>query len=173
MLYHDKMYFKWLLRKIPWPGYRTADYSQLLEYLFETEFTWLVDRDINRAKDGLSLREEFGLSTNGRYVLAEMPCTILEMMVALSCKIESTIMQEPRLGDRTGLWFWTMVQNMGLDWADDWHFNRDVVDENVQKIMARKSENDLFYCSTFDLKKWNKMEIWKKMTAWVNENYVF
>mgnify|MGYP006872972190 CR=1 FL=1 len=176
MNYHEDMYFKWLLRKIETRGIRIKSYEKLLEMLFETEFIWVVDMDVNRALDGVELRREFGLMRHGEYILGDSPCTLLEMMVALSSRIESGIMYDPEYGDRTGYWFWKMIENLGLKSAKNENFMPDYVEDLLENMMERTGkyiQKDLFFCSTFNFQKWHKMEIWQKMTAWINENYAF
>ena len=36
-----------------------GDYRELFEYLYSREFVWIIDRDRNRAADGVCLRDTF------------------------------------------------------------------------------------------------------------------
>lgn len=177
MGYHEEMYFKWLLRKIECRGIRIKSYSDLLEMLFETPFEWVINMDVNRAMDGVELRREFGyVGRYNGYILGDLPCSMLEMMVALASRIESGIMFDPEYGDRTGYWFWKMIENLGLKGAKNDNFEPKYVKdllENVMKRTGKYGQKDLFFCSTFSFQKWHSMEIWQKMTAWINENYIF
>jgi hypothetical protein len=102
-------YFGWLTARI-----RKASpplYDDLLRILFETEFVWLLPRDENRAADGLELRNKFERS--GGWTLdpawRRIPCSMLEMMVALS----------ERANFQTDIpiqtWFWTLIENLELE----------------------------------------------------------
>mgnify|MGYP006988995765 CR=1 FL=1 len=153
-------YYHWLVNIIGGEG----EYSELLKFLFDTEFIWIIDGDYNRAADGEYLRRVYkGKNT------PSTPCSMLEMMVALSVRIEDDIMYDPQFGDRTAQWFWSMIENMGLLNMKDGHFNPILCNEIVHNIMTRKGKKDLFFCSTFSFQKWNKLEIWQKMCAWLNQ----
>lgn len=101
----DEDYFTWLtakIRKHPAPLY-----DGLLEILYTTQFVWVVPMDENRAMDGVELRNRYLLETG--LDAPDDPCSILEMMVAFSyhCEFETDI--------HNADWFWTFVQNLGLD----------------------------------------------------------
>lgn len=103
-------YFLWLLDKIRIDDINVDDYTELLKILFEIEYTWVIPDDANRASDGLNLRYEFNHTYNG----GGLPCSVLEMMIALARDWEHEITYDYRIGDRSGLWFWVMVENLGL-----------------------------------------------------------
>lgn len=99
-------YFYWIIGKIG----RDERYDGLLWGLFETEFTWINHLDRHRAEDGLNLRGEF--LENSFYrgdIFMEKPCSVLEMMVALSVRIEENVIGDPDL-----CIFWRMLNNLGL-----------------------------------------------------------
>ena len=64
--------------------------------------------DRNRALDGLALRDKYGYSGDPD----EEPCTVLEMLIALSLRIENQFMTNYDEGDRTSMWFWIMITNI-------------------------------------------------------------
>lgn len=114
-------YFGWLCSKVECP----SEYSKLMSYLFDTTFVYTISMDANRAEDGVDLRYSFGDEEDVDQrivssVLDDRPCSMLEMMVALSIRCETHIMSNIEYGDRTKEWFWGMVNNLGLsDMTDD------------------------------------------------------
>ena len=86
--------------------------------------------DVNRAADGLNLRERLGFQSGN-------PCSIFEMMVALAVRCEEHIMTNDEIGDRTPLWFWGMIENLGLREMTDDIFDERLVDEVVERFLAR------------------------------------
>ena len=57
----EELYFKWLYGQIGSVKIRNRSrtYWSLAKQLFETEFTWTISKDENRAEDGRALRYEF------------------------------------------------------------------------------------------------------------------
>lgn len=100
--------------------------------------------DENRAHDGISLRERFryerGYSEKDVEVLSG-GCSVLEMMVGLAVRVEETIMTDPDQGNRTDIWFWTMIENMGLLCVNDDTFNRRLDGRNTYENLV---ENRLY-----------------------------
>lgn len=129
-------YFKWLCDRVP-SDFGKKSYSKLLKQLYIEEFTYEGDMDENRAIQGASLRQEYADGKClGDYWMAEFPCSVLEMMVALSSIIENRIMKDDSAGDQTGRWFWEMIASMGLMYMDDEHFREDVVHKKIQKMLV-------------------------------------
>lgn len=143
-------YFEWLYDLVC--GRRFAkeiSYRKLLTYLHDTEFTYQIRRDRNRACDGIDLRCRFASLTETRdysyeTILSDLngPCSILEMMIALAIRCEETIMDDANIGDRTGQWFWGMVGNLGLGSMMDARFDKKLVEETVARFLDREYEPD-------------------------------
>ena len=116
----DNLYFNWLYQLVCNDLYsKAASHRKLLMRLHSIDFTWVIDMDENRALDGVALRERFedecacesgimNLYFQGR------PCSVLEMMIALSIRCEEDIMSDPTCGNRIGQWFWSMIVSLGL-----------------------------------------------------------
>ena len=143
---HD--YFEWLYRLVC-EGRYTRDHSfrKLLSALHDTEFTYIIRSDADRAGDGISLRYRFALqceTDDYAYVTdcLDGPCSVLEMMVALAIRCEETIMADPRYGDRTSQWFWKMVVNLGLGSMMDDRFDEYYVEETIDIFLNREYEAD-------------------------------
>lgn len=126
---------------------KTTSYRKLFWFLYDTEFYYSLPMDGNRAEDGVDLRYRFG-NENGYpdYVIASYldtrPCSVLEMMIALSIRCEVHIMDNPDLGNRVGQWFWEMIVNLGLGHMTDDKFDPNYTDEAVRRFLDRDIERD-------------------------------
>lgn len=151
-------------------------YRKLFMYLHDTEFTFTIDTDYNRAYDGMCLRRRFAKTKNPRdyeYILdiLDGPCSVLEMLLALAIRFEEEIMDDPRYGDRVKQWFWMMLKNMNINMMMDSHFDREYVEECIYIMLHRQYKSDgrggLFYlpgCKD-DLRKF---EIWTQLCWFSN-----
>ena len=178
-------YFEYILDRVGMPKWFRRRYSKLLDYLFETPFTWIINNDVNREMDGLELREEYfdeiGIDNEDRdSELDEHRCSVLEMMIALAERIEYHIMGEPG-DDDPSRWVIEMVENLGLDAFDDEAFDENDVDYIVQKWLHRAFDRD-GNGSIFPVKKQGKnegkngsdmrrAEIWFQMCKYLEEKY--
>lgn len=143
-------YFEWLYDMVCEDRYSDQiSWRKLLTRLHETEFTYSIHKDQNRAEDGKDLRYRFAL-TKDYYnprpindILDDMlgPCSVLEMMIALSIKCESW-MDDEDVGDRTGQWFWGMVNNIGLNSMYDERYTEWIVDSTITRFLNREYEPD-------------------------------
>lgn len=130
-------YFLWLCSLV------NADmnlYSELLWNLQNTDFVWVLELDESRSVDGLDLRREyFETSLEDWIIYWERDCTVLEMLVALARRIEG-VLGDVNTGDRTRVWFWEMVRNLGLKPYTDSRMNFGDYDNDVfdiQMILSR------------------------------------
>ena len=77
------------------------------------------------------------------------PCSVLEMMIALAIRIEETMMDDPRYGDRTNQWFWLMMSNLGLKYMTDDVFDKVKANDIIYTFLERQYSPDgkggLFY----------------------------
>ncbi|MCC8097156.1 MAG: hypothetical protein LIO44_01040 [Eubacterium sp.] len=151
-------------------------FKKLLKHLHKIEFIFTIPMDDNRAADGRNLRWRFGYEKEYdpaavQVMLDCRPCSVLEMMIALAVRCEEHIMGDPEIGDRTGLWFWCMLQNLYLDRMYDSHYDEKYVDEVISKFLNREYEPDgeggLFTVRNCgrDLRN---MEIWSQMCLYLN-----
>jgi hypothetical protein len=140
-------YFEWLFDLVCGEKFgRGISYRRLLATLHDIPFRYSIPRDENRAEDGIDLRRRFALLFERyRYndimdVLESPPCSVLEMMTALAIRCEETLMDDPRIGDRTRQWFWNMVNNLGLGAMRDDRFDKNLVEENIDRFLSRDYE---------------------------------
>ena len=174
-------YFAWLYSKVcKGRIHEDMSYRKIFRFLHQTEFTFIIPNDINRAKDGENLRYRFAIINEDDPGFQEDimdalagPCSVLEMMVALALRCEESIMDDTRYGDRTGQWFWEMMCNMGIGSMSDDRFNRRKVEQIVYDFLDRQYESDgkggLFYIKDCedDLRR---VEIWAQLCWYINEH---
>lgn len=162
-------YFEWLLELVDGENYR-----DLLIELLHTPFRYSIPNDKNREEDGVDLRYRFVMEENCSNLLSclDGPCSVLEMMVALSIRCEEDIMDDPDAENRTTKWFWGMIENLGLGDMTDAYFDGDYVHERVDIFLNRdyepNGEGGLFTVRTspYDLRT---VEIWYQMCWYLDE----
>ena len=167
-------YFEWMYDLMCEGRFdRSITYRKLFTFLYDTEFVYFVPHDENRAEDGIALRYRFCLF-NGcedlEYCL-DGPCSILEMMVALSIRCEERIMSDPDYGDRTAQWFWGMISSLGLSGQTDYNFNERLVNDVITRFLNRDySPNGRG--GLFTIRRWDRdardAEIWHQLMAYLN-----
>lgn len=174
----NNKYFEWMNQLVCTEKYSTSRiYRKLLHFLHSTEFTYLIYMDYNRAEDGIDLRYRFGYECDLPSDTIEAcfdgrPCSVLEMMVALSMRCEEHIMDDPDIGNRTGQWFWNMIINLGLGTMNDAKFDKAYVSAVVHRFLNREykrnGEGGLFTVqhSKYDLRT---VEIWYQMMWYLDE----
>lgn len=169
-------YFRWLIGLIG-DEYIERNYQKLLWKLYSTDYIWELDYDRNRAADGLFLRRIFVQETGftGDFGAWEGHCSMLEMMIALARKAEDDIMHDPDYGDRTGYWFWTMIQNLGLDIFDDGYYFEENVDRILDVFMHHRYEKNGSAGGAFPIRTktrdLRKTDLWWQMNSYLEENF--
>lgn len=173
-------YFNWLcdIIGIDDPP-RDETYWILAKKLFSKEYYWTVDGDENRALDGKELRNDFlDELYNSREKEDELkgPCTILELLIALSFKIEENLMYISSVGDRSKYWFWVMIDNLGLSKYTDSSIDlkgNDQIDHILEIFMdrtySRNGRGGLWPLKKA-VKDQRKVEIWYQLNAFFEEN---
>lgn len=173
-------YFEWMYRMVCNRDYlANLSFRKLISFLHQTDFSYSLPMDANRADDGVELRYRFG-QENGiaepvvSSELDDRPCSVLEMMIALSLRCEEHIMDDQDVGNRTGQWFWTMITNLGLGHMDDANFNRNYVEDQVYGMLDRQYDR-YGKGSLFPLEKprrdMRRTEIWYQAMWYLTENY--
>lgn len=166
-------YIDWLAGII-FPDYHQREqYHQLLFALYDEEFTWRVRNDGNRAEDGINLRTQFENET-GLYCDKYGSCSVLEVLIGLAIRCENELMYDPDEGNRTSLWFWDMVKNLGLTTLDEYGFDYDKFDRIMQKFLGRKYDKDgfggPFFIEDFEYDM-RKTELWYQLNYYVRSRY--
>lgn len=168
-------YFEWLFELVCGKRYaKDISYRKLLTLLHNTEFTYIIPMDENRASDGISIRNRFLTVNNYRSDSIDRPCSVLEMMVGLAIRCEENIMDDPRLGDRTGQWFWGMINNLGLGAMYDSNFDKRYAIDTIQRFLNRDYEPN-GKGGLFTIKKCDEdlrnVEIWHQLCWYLDSIY--
>ena len=173
----DASYYQWLIEMagVNRPPY--LDYLLLMQELHKRPFVWSIPMDSNRAMDGFSLRKRYA-EENG-YILPTdengdmMSVSVLEVLLALSLRIDTEIMGEPGVvyPER---WFWVMMENLKLTICTDDHFDKHYVEQQLDIWLEKKYKRN-GQGGLFPLKKpfgdQRQTEIWQQMQEYLNENY--
>lgn len=166
-------YFEWLSDLVCGDRFSSRiSYRKLLMHLHRTEFRYLIQRDQNRAKDGVGMRYRFALDngyerdTDAIMDILDGPCSVLEMIVGLTIRCEETIMDDPTMGDRTSQWFWGMISNLGLGAMSDDRFDKrlatDIIDDFLDRRYEPNGRGGLFTIRNCD-EDLRKVEIWYQL----------
>ena len=102
------------------------------------------------------------------------PCSVLEMLIALAIGCENYIMYDPDEGDRTDIWFWGMIENLGLDALDDWAFNYEEFNAIIRRFLDRKYDKDgyggPFFIENFE-RDMRKLELWYQLNYYLKSRF--
>lgn len=139
----ETLYFDWLIGNVC-DDHDVYNYDMLLWHLFYRDFRWIRPLDKNCAIYGCKLRDDFLesnrsarriVSLNGPFMGRE--CSILELLVSLAIRMEDMVMSNDSFGDRTGYWFWLMIDNLGLGNMSNSHFDSEYVDKILDIFLDR------------------------------------
>lgn len=142
----NNRYFEWMYKLVLNERYsKHRSYRKLISYLNDISFRVLVSMDENRSEDGINLRYRFGYEEGYSEptianLIDDHPCSVLEMMIALSMRFEEETMFNPDAGNRLGQWFWDMIINLGLVGMDDNRFDRHLVEAVINRMLDRDYE---------------------------------
>ena len=174
-----EQYYDWLYKIVcgEWEP-RNLSFHRLLMYLFNRDYIPACEMDVCRATDGINLRYRFASENDIPYgkidaVFQGVPCSMLEMMVALAIRIEEHIMEDRSMENRIGQWFWNMVVSLGLAAMDDTRFSEERAEPILTRFMDRDYQPNgaggLFTLNrpTIDMRT---IDIWYQLMAYLNEN---
>lgn len=174
-------YFEWMCQLVSGrPYFKRETYRKLLSLLHSIDFTYTIEMDGNRADDGINLRYHFGYERGYEdYIIAsyldDRPCSVLEMMVALAKRCEESIMDDPAKGDRTGQWFWGMIENLGIIGCFDRNFDlgtKDYVRDRIDIFLNREygsNGNGGLFTVNHAKRDLRTVEIWYQLNWYLNE----
>ena len=171
-------YFEWMYQLVCSHRYRGKTvYRKLLCYLHTVKYQHILPMDENRELDGIDLRYRFGYERGySNSMISEImgaePCSLFEMMIALSLRCEETIMDDYTRGNRLPKWFWGMIDNLGLSPMKNVDYDKDYVEAMVSTFLNRayvaNGKGGLFTlrrCS----KDMRTVEIWYQMCWYLDE----
>ena len=171
----EEDYYNWLVERVNDDDFNASRYTTLLDKLYHTEFVWSIEDDANRAADGIDLRREWAGSIGSSPFDAKImlrPCTLLEMMVALSLRCENQLMEDLFVGPRFGRWFKSMLCSLGLRFEVEGYYDDDYVNYILASFLHRDYNEDgdgsLFriHDHTVDMRN---LSIWYQMNVYLRE----
>ena len=166
-------YLDWLSEIAIPDGHQRDCYQKLMSALYSEDFYWSVSNDENRAEDGEQLRKYYE-DEMGILCEKQGPCSVLEMLIALAIGCENYIMYDPDEGDRTDIWFWGMIENLGLDALDDWAFNYEEFNAIIRRFLDRKYDKDgyggPFFIENFE-RDMRKLELWYQLNYYLKSRF--
>lgn len=170
-------YFGWISERVRDPA---DGFDSLMNVLFKCEFIPPTYMDGNRAIDGVNLRHQFADDRGYSRMLIDevfsprgtpIPASMLEVMAALAIRCERT-MSDPAYGDRTKVWFYTMIESMELENMRGEHFSERRVRTVIRRFLNRKYEPDgrgsLFWVPGIQ-RDMRKYELWYQMSFFQTE----
>jgi hypothetical protein len=170
-----RAYFHWLKSLVERPG---NQYGYLLEMLFTTVITKGVPNDGNRFQEGIDLRKTYlevrpKIHRNDELILDD-GCSVLELMIALCLRIDSTLNGPSQDLDVVYNWFWILIDNLRLSDARD-ELSDNMIRSTLHCLVNRcynsQGEGGCLFPNPnckYDLRK---VEIWYQMMYWLDEYY--
>lgn len=171
------LYFEWMAQVAISDSRTRDDYLMLLEHLDNMDFTYSIPMDENRFNDGQDLRYRFGYEYNipeediDAMSCEKGSCSILEMMVALSLKIEENFMSDPAYGNRISNWFFEMLHSLKLDGMTNDRYDKYWIDHRIYVLLNHiydpNGSGGLFTIpdTKQDLRY---VDIWNQMSWYIN-----
>lgn len=176
MLYLSDKYLDWMRSILKTNDINPDDYANLFQILNLIPFRYTDPMDENRESDGKSLRYRFGAekripdrSIDG--ILGIMPCSVLEMMVALSIRSYEEVTSGFPYPISPGEIFWMMINNVGLIRETNDQFSERYIFRQINRMLNREYSKDgkggLFYIkdTTRDMRN---ADIWYQMQWWAS-----
>lgn len=168
----NREYFEWLCLLVGTEIPKYSCYWGLLEELYLIDFRSPVYMDKNRALDGIALREKWADECGIRGdLIGDKPCSVLEMLVALSKRLEEDVIGDPKM-----MIFWEFLSNLGLLECSDDRFDSYFVDEIVENWLDRDLDFDgnggICPLKRPILDQKNE-EIWAQSMSYLNEKLGF
>ena len=172
-------YFDWLYHLVCNDKYyNKISYRKLLYFLDSVDYIPNLQMDDNRRIDGIDFRYRYGCEYG--YSKEEIDelfnnknCSMFEMMIALSTRVEERITSELIFGNRTSQWFWGMIVSLGLGKMNDEYFNEryclNVIDRFMRNNYEPNGRGGLFTLNNppADLRT---VDIWCQFMWYLNEN---
>lgn len=156
------------------------EFGILLDRLWKKEYYSILPNDQNRAKDGILLRD---IEDGPDYTDYYGPCSVLEMLIALSKRMDYEISGSGYDVTYKDL-FWEMLDNLGLMKFDDLAIMYDARTNELDYILTNWIERQYSPDGSggiFPIKKWKrgvdtpqtKVEIWYQMMKYLSKSYSF
>lgn len=169
-------YFLWLCSKIRL-NEEHANYTLLIGELYNIPYVVMPGYTVDeiRVRKTEELYTEFTMATGIPSSFNRGFVSVLEVLISLAEGIETLVMRDSMLGDRTPIWFWDMVSNLGLleydDSRFDLYFVRQIIKTFVERKYARDGRGSIAY-TTRHTKDFRKLDIWQQLSIYFSERYI-
>jgi len=163
----DELYLEWLYDQVLVRTRRGASYWKLLRQMHQTEFTWFIPNDGNRAEDGKDLRTEWAaqIDIDPPKTWLDLSCSFLEMLVALARRMEFEADETPQH------WFWNLLENLGFEsYHDGSEYSRNYVTKCMRVVMDRMYDphgNGGLFPLRNPSKDQRRAELWDQMSEYL------
>ncbi len=166
----DELYFNWLYRQVADPEIPHPSYWRLLKLLYTKEFVYFIGNDENRAAEGIELRYEF-INEDGLVNVdpnwMRLGCSMLELLIGLTRRLAFEAEGEPRI------WFWVLLDNLGLAECDDSQSYpkvdiEDVLDRVIWRTYRSDGKGGIFPLKRTGIDQ-RQVEMWYQLQAYVLE----
>lgn len=162
-----------------WQVYVVAQapqYEKLLNMLDNIPYTYSHSGDGNRYEDGVGLRYKFAYDHTINYaevaaILDVRPCTVLEMMLALACKMENLVEQPDFPYESVPKYLMGMLANLGLISITDDNVNPPYVEMVIKRFMNGTYDpitgRGALFPNVMELPNYNYRDIWNQCTNYL------
>jgi len=142
-------------------------YSLIVRSLSRRPFVSLIERDENRALDGIEFRREYEVYAERR--APSGPCSVLEVLIGLAKRM-AYISYDPDLNDDDQIteWFWEMIHNLRLDPGAEVKENMDKIDFWIEREFDKDGRGSPFPLQNVT-KDQRTVELWYQMQAYISE----
>lgn len=167
---NQEEYVEWLYFDVlKGPESRFKAYISLVRTLYTIPFRWVHPMDKNRYMDALYMRNEY-------YYIVDDEISVLEVLIALSVRMEKDIMA-PAMGENDYFrWFWGMIEHLELDEFDENNYDEGwilkIIDAFLDRKYDKNGENGGLFPLHFCNRDAREMEIWDQMNEYLVENWV-
>lgn len=166
-------YGKWLVKQVGFTNDLVSQsYTLLFEKLHDMDFTWVLDLDDSRAKDGEFLRRKYfdDLGISGNF---NQRCSVLEMLIGFAIRLDNDYIGDP-IDPHPEDIFIEMLANLGLADLYDENFDEDQMTTICLNWMTRNFEYN-GEGSVFPLRNptcdQRECDLWTQAMAYICENY--
>lgn len=159
-------------------------YSSLIVRLDSIPFKYnkLFPLDENRLIDGIDFRKSYEREFEVDLKRPPNECSFLEMMVALSSRLENEITSGAGMSSKIGWWFWYMIESMNLIILSDVLFDQDSESANLYLNEALNIMEDRLYepdgrgglftiCRKSGQYDMRRLQIWDQAMVFLDEIY--
>ena len=169
---------------------KRREYHELIDALWAIPFRATLGNDIDRAKEGLELRNTYNSilsrkAGDGDFITPDVheifgECRVLEMLVALSMRMYD-IMMYTDVYNSVSTWFWAIMDLVGFDSLDDLNWIsgmsgtftivRDICEDIMDHRYILDDGTQVVYGGWFRVRNWQNMEIWYQMSAYLQRYF--